>query len=139
MGKNLDDMKLFTDALDYWITEKESIIKKLYGEELSMFYMADNNLNFSENCLKSNIEYLRKEWMYLNPLSEKMRIQKILKLRGINNINLILKVNKSPDIEAINYLNKYWKNSLPSTKEDLYSWNIHVSYRLAFFNFLIFF
>jgi hypothetical protein len=136
-GKELTNAKFLTN-FDNWIQAKESIMKKLYGEELAMFYICGQETDeIPRHSIKCHLDYLREQWICSNPLFENVRTQILLKLRAIYNISSYIETIKSTDIvEASKNIIRYWDEHMPSSNDNLLIWNIHISYRLTLANIL---
>lgn len=140
-NRDIDRLLQFLESVDNWIkSDKLMEIKQHFGEEMSHIFINPENekLEIAREYLKNNLDNVRENWLRLNPLSEKLRSRLLLKLRGINSIDLFFKTLKSADLSnGIQCLIKEWNQHLPSSNDDLLLWETHMNYRMYFSSILM--
>ncbi|XP_046740371.1 DNA-dependent protein kinase catalytic subunit-like [Diprion similis] len=134
-----DHSDAFANSLTDWVNTKDKLVqlKKSYGEETAIFYIAQNP-EFSENCLTHALENLREQWQHLNPLYYEHKITNYLKLRGLSDIKTYLKCikDKKQLTQNVQYILTAWNNNMPSNQDNLLLWDKHIAYRLYFLGLL---
>lgn len=124
----------FVSALESYIRNADRcrMLKELFGEETAVI-VSDGRPDVSRDFLNGSCDKIREDWIRLSPLAVPLRSRAVVKLRGIHDIDSYLKTVESPDLAAgSRLLLNYWRNSVPSVRDDLLAWDSHLSYRSYF-------
>ncbi|KAJ8664270.1 hypothetical protein QAD02_005932 [Eretmocerus hayati] len=124
----------FIENFESWIRGREVELRKLYGEQMAMLYVADmSKEDRAGHCVRCCLDEAKKRWIRSTSLAENQRKEIAERLRGMRNIDAYANTIKSSNEEgAVLDLLNYWKNSLPEEVAGLSAWVKHVNYRLAF-------
>ncbi|XP_023247140.1 DNA-dependent protein kinase catalytic subunit-like [Copidosoma floridanum] len=124
-----------------WISESEVKMKRLFGEQIAMFFLCGSAPEEkARHALKCCLEQVRENWVRSSPLSENPRFKMLLQFRAMFNIDAYVKVISSSGSAKIEEdtrdLLKYWDQHLPNLTDDLLSWSKLLTYRLSFMHLL---
>ncbi|CAL7934054.1 unnamed protein product [Xylocopa violacea] len=125
-------------VMESWLQDDAKVkhIKRLYGNELSLF-MIPSNVEGARDFLLNTLDEVREEWIRLHPLSVQLGVRKLQKLRITNDVVQFIKVFKTRTPSDLNNILKFWNNSMPSAQDALVPWDKLTSYRLYFINTLL--
>ncbi|XP_076766848.1 DNA-dependent protein kinase catalytic subunit isoform X2 [Xylocopa sonorina] len=124
--------------MESWLRDDAKVkhIKRLYGNELSLFVI-HSNVEGARDFLLNTLDEVREEWIRLHPLSTQLGVRKLQKLRITNDVDRFIKVFKTRTPCNLNEILKFWNNSMPSAQDALVPWDKLTSYRLHFINTLL--
>ncbi|XP_029034556.2 DNA-dependent protein kinase catalytic subunit-like [Osmia bicornis bicornis] len=136
-GSYSNEFKNDIEAVETWLEDEIKVkhIKRCFGEELSMFFLWNKQLEVSNDFLLNTLDEMKEEWIELHPLSTQLRIRKLQKLRIINDVNRYIKLMKTRDNASDMEISlKIWNSSVPSPQDALLPWDKLMSYRTSFIN-----
>lgn len=122
-----DSESEFSKHLEAWVNEKKDSITRLFGEELSMFFVCNGDSSTAQKCLESVLCDMNEKWT-LEESNERVRN----KFKRINEIHMYIKAVDKDPIDGARELMDFWDKNLPEFGDDLVNWNIQLNYRLTF-------
>ncbi|EDS29046.1 conserved hypothetical protein [Culex quinquefasciatus] len=122
----------FITLLDAWmrVPDRKDHLKTNFGEEISMLQLASGEYAkaklYSDQVLLQFLE----EWSYLDVLSDKLRIRKLLDIRKVSEVHTLgVLLGDSLQEKRIKKLVASWENSHPTASDSPVIWDTLLAYR----------
>ncbi|XP_055605401.1 DNA-dependent protein kinase catalytic subunit-like [Uranotaenia lowii] len=122
----------FIVMLEAWMRAPDRVehLKSNFGEEITMLQVASGEYSRAKLYSDQVMRQFLDEWSYLDPLSDKLRIKKLLDVRKISEVNGYSHLlSERLQTRALKNLVTVWQNSNPSKADSLLIWDTLLVYR----------
>ncbi|XP_053697973.1 DNA-dependent protein kinase catalytic subunit-like [Sabethes cyaneus] len=124
--------KDFITLLESWMLnpERAEYIKLNFGEEITMLQLASREYSRAKLYSDQVLRHFLREWSYLDTLSDKLRVRKLLDIRIISEIHAYSDLlSKTLQEVSLKKLVTNWQNSFPARSDSLIVWDALLAYR----------
>lgn len=122
----------FIRNIEEWLrNEKRSAtMQRDFAEELMMIYIANEDYKLAKVYSDQYLESFLADWSNMNILSEKVRVQKLFKIRGVAEVqgyaDMLMSTDKNHNL---NHFTKHWNNTKMNKTDSTQIWESLVGYR----------
>ncbi|XP_058823542.1 DNA-dependent protein kinase catalytic subunit-like isoform X2 [Topomyia yanbarensis] len=124
--------RAFIVLLDRWmlIPDRMDYIKANFGEEITMLQLASGEYSRAKMYSDQVLRHFLQEWSYLDIMSAKLRVRKLLDIRKVSEIHAFSDLLGNPlEPKQLHKLVANWQNSSPSVSDSLLVWDALLTYR----------
>ncbi|XP_065079037.1 DNA-dependent protein kinase catalytic subunit-like isoform X2 [Ochlerotatus camptorhynchus] len=122
----------FIALLEMWMRapDRMDYIKSNFGEEISMLQIASGEYSRAKLYSNQVMRQFLEEWSYLDVLSDKLRVQKLLDIRKVSEVyafsNLL---SNRLEERQLKKLVSNWRSSFPTASDSSLIWDTLLVYR----------
>ncbi|XP_062561141.1 DNA-dependent protein kinase catalytic subunit-like [Armigeres subalbatus] len=124
--------RAFIELLEAWmrVPDRMDYIKSNFGEEISMLQIASGEYSRAKMYSNQVMRQFLEEWSYLDVLSDKIRVQKLLTIRKVSEIYSFSSIlNDRMEENQLQKLVSNWKSSFPTASDSPMIWDTLLVYR----------